>query len=297
MPVMTIIKDQSDPKSGSKEVQILEYRAESLIRRADCLAIEEPLEICVVTQEEGMTLTHNIAITMRTPGADAELAIGFLLSEGALADAEMVASTGHAVDNAGAAICNRVLVTLKPGSVFDVEKFSRHVFTSSSCGICGKMTIDRIHAQGLTRLEPRPLPAPEWLMTLPDRLREHQRLFKTTGGLHGAGLFEAAGPLIAVREDVGRHNAVDKLLGFLFLNKRIPATNQLLMLSGRASFELLQKAISAGISHVAAVGAPSSLAVELAKAFNVNLIGFLSDKRFNIYHAAEESGNPPIPLG
>lgn len=283
MPVMTIIKNNTDTKLGTKTLEIHRYKAHQWQIQDDFVAVEEPLEICVVTQNEDVRVSHNIAITMRTPGQDAELALGFLLSEGALTKQQAVVAVHHAQAADGSEICNRIEVVLPHEASFDVERFSRHVFTSSSCGICGKITIENIRAQGLKAPQPAAMPAPEIWMSLPDRLRTQQAIFEETGGLHAVALFNNTGELIAMREDVGRHNALDKLLGHLWQEGLLPAHDHLLMLSGRASFELIQKAIVAGIPHVAAVGAPSSLAVELAKEFGLNLVGFLRDGRFNYY--------------
>ena len=283
MHVMPIIKNHTNTKLGTKSLQIHQHHASQWLVREDQVAVEEPLEICVVTQDDNVRMVHHIAVTMRTPGHDRELSLGFLLSEGALQSAQDVAGVGHARDAEGEEICNRIEVLLRQNAAFDVERFSRHIFTSSSCGICGKITIDNIRAQGLKPPVPSPLPDPSIWMALPERLREHQAIFHATGGLHAAALFDIRGQLVAVREDVGRHNALDKLMGHMLENGPFPGASHILMLSGRASFELLQKAIAAGIPHVAAVGAPSSLAVDLAREFDINLVGFLRNNRFNFY--------------
>lgn len=282
---MTIIKPDTNLNTATKNVRIHEQRDHVRKPRNDLIAVEEPLEIRVVTQEDGLRMAHNIAITMRTPGHDAELALGFLLSEGVISDLDPVEGAAYAKDEDGEDLCNRVDVTLRQGTPFDVARFSRHVYTSSSCGICGKITIDRIRSQGMSAPETSIRPEVAVYLSLPQKLRTHQKVFEATGGLHGAALFSRDGGLIAVREDVGRHNAMDKLAGFMLRHGPFPGADHILMLSGRASFELLQKAISAGIPHVAAVGAPSSLAVDLAREFGVSLVGFLRDRRFNDYTA------------
>ena len=229
----------------------------------DLLAVEEPLQIRVNGRD--------LSITMRTPGHDRELAAGFLFTEGILKTPADVLSidTGE----------NSVTLTLADG--VDAGA-SRNFYTTSSCGICGKASIDSLHAAGCAMLAHAAV-SRAVIHSLPEKLRSTQSVFERTGGLHGAALFDAAGNLELVREDVGRHNAVDKLIGASFLNGRLPLENRILMLSGRASFELIQKAVMAGIPVVAAVGAPSSLAVQTALRFGMTLAGFVRDGRFNIY--------------
>ncbi len=232
----------------------------------DLLAVEEPLEIRV----NGRPLS----ITMRTPGNDGELAAGFLFTEG------IVAKRGDVL----AVECgeNRVSLTLADGVDTGV---ARNFYTTSSCGVCGKASIESLHAAGCSMLSPVAV-GRDVIHGLPAKLRATQAAFDHTGGLHGVGLFDAAGNLQMVREDVGRHNAVDKLIGAAFLGDRLPLAGQILMLSGRASFELVQKAAMAGIPVVAAVGAPSSLAVQTAMRFGMTLLGFVRDGRFNVYCGA-----------
>lgn len=282
---MMIIKNHTDTKKGIKSFQIQHHKNGAVQVKDDFVAVEEPLEICMVTQDQGVRFNHPIAVTMRTPGYDSELALGFLLSEGVPDLQDHVETVAYGIDSDGEAQCNRIEVLLKPECPIDLTKFSRHVFTSSSCGICGKITIEQLENQGLTPLAPHPLPNPHLLQALPGKLREKQAIFQETGGLHAAALFDHTGELLVLREDVGRHNAMDKVLGFLLNQKRLPASQHILLLSGRASFELIQKAIAGGISCVASVGAPSSLAVDLAKTFNINLVGFLKANRFNCYNS------------
>lgn len=249
----------------------------------DFLAVEEPLEIQVASTRDGVCMIHPVAVTMRTPGDDQELAVGFLFTEQVIAARGWIEQVDHARDEHGETLCNRVRVTLQPSVPFDLDKLSRHVFTSSSCGICGKQTIERVRAQlvhdGFT---PAPLLS-ERLRGLPEQLAAHQRNFRETGGLHASALFDLEGRLRHLREDVGRHNALDKVIGRLLLDDQLPAHDTILLLSGRASFELVQKAILAGIPHIAAIGPPSSLAVDLAREFGTTLIGFLREQRFNVY--------------
>jgi FdhD protein len=234
----------------------------------DLLAVEEPLQISVGD--------NDLAVTMRTPGNDAELAAGFLLTEG------FVRESGDIVDIQ----CdrNRALVTLDEKIKVDLSGATRNFYMTSSCGVCGKTSIEAIENAGCAFL-PRKFPVVEesLIRSLPARLRESQAVFDRTGGLHAAGLFSARGDLILSREDVGRHNAVDKLIGRALLDKRLPLHDYFLMVSGRTSFELVQKTVMAGIPLLAAVGAPSSLAVKTAKRFGLTLIGFLRDDRFNVY--------------
>jgi FdhD protein len=237
--------------------------ADSIAPADDLLAVEEPLQIRMNGRD--------LSITMRTPGHDRELAAGFLFTEGILKTRADVL----AIDSEE----NSVTLTLAEGVDIGV---ARNFYTSSSCGVCGKASVESLHAAGC-RMLPHCQVAREVIHGLPEKLRAAQSAFDHTGGLHGAGLFDIAGNLEMVREDVGRHNAVDKLIGAAFLDGRLPLGDRILMLSGRASFELVQKAVMAGIPVVAAVGAPSSLAVQTSRRFGMTLAGFVRDGRFNIY--------------
>jgi FdhD protein len=235
----------------------------------DLVAVEEPLQIRL----DG----RDIAITMRTPGHDRELAAGFLFTEGILQQASQI--SGITADEKGA-----LNIQLAEGVQIDSERLARNFYVTSSCGVCGKASIDALRAAGCPILpRGRPVIDARILPGLPQKLREAQAVFEHTGGLHAAGLFDASGTLLGLREDVGRHNAVDKLIGAAFLEDRLPLGEHILMLSGRISFELVQKALMAGIAIVAAVGAPSSLAVETALRFGMTLVGFLRGERFNVY--------------
>ena len=249
----------------------------------DTLATEEPLEIRLVFSEGGQRLSKPISITMRTPGNDADLATGFLFTEGIIQDpSEIASATPDPLAE------NKIDIQLAPLVQFDWQKLERHFYTSSSCGVCGKSSIDSLRSA--CRLQ---LKSPQWqvasgfLMQLPDMLRKAQELFESTGGLHASALYDTNGHLLLLREDVGRHNALDKVIGAALQQNLLPLENHILLLSGRASFELLQKAAMAGIKMVCAVGAPSSLAVELAKEFDITLVGFLKANKFNIYAAAK----------
>jgi FdhD protein len=240
--------------------------------RTDVLAVEEPMEIRVAS--------HSIAVTMRTPGHDFELAAGFLFTEGVIARSADIREIRHCGNSKNT---NVVRVDLNPAVKFDPGKLSRHVFTTSSCGVCGKTTLEQVRAVLPSPVQKIAMPTAEILCALPGKLREQQTIFSSTGGLHATSLFDTRGKLLLLREDVGRHNAMDKLIGALLLEDKLPAANTVMLVSGRASFELVQKAAMAGIPMLAAVGAPSSLAVELAREFGMTLVGFLRDGRFNIY--------------
>jgi FdhD protein len=248
----------------------------------DSVAVEEPLEIRLGVVEGGRLRHQAVSITMRTPGDDFELASGFLFTEGILTSARQVAEIKHC--GRGAGLTNTIRVDLVEGVQVDVKRLERNFYTTSSCGVCGKTSLDAL-ATGARRIEAASdfRVAARLIDALPRQLRERQQTFERTGGLHAAALFSRAGELIDLREDVGRHNAVDKLIGTRFLAGALPASESILFLSGRASFELLQKAVMAGIPVVCAVGAPSSLAVEAAQEFGVTLLGFVRDNRYNIY--------------
>ena len=272
------------PAGAAVRVSVVTYAAGRVERRPDLLAAEEPLEMRISAEEGGRRVHHSVAVTMRTPGHDFELAAGFCLSEGIVAAREAIWSIAHCQETEEP---NVVEVCLRPGAPFDARRFTRNVYTTSSCGVCGKTSIDLVRAVCPARPVGRERIARETLTRLPETLRQAQPVFSRTGGLHAAGLFDAAGRLLLLHEDVGRHNALDKLIGRLLLDGALPASDRLLLVSGRASFELVQKALAAGIPLLAAVGAPSSLAVELAHELGLTLIGFLRDGRFNVY-AGEE---------
>lgn len=248
----------------------------------DLLAVEEPLEIRIVYGNDTNRQQKNISITMCTPGHDEELATGFLFTEGIIKTKEEV----RRCINTGDAGNHIVIADLESGIFFDPKKIERHFYTSSSCGVCGKSSIDAVKTVfagvGGGSKDPIRVNAAV-LTTLPEALRKQQEVFEHTGGLHASALFDLNGNLLLTREDVGRHNALDKLIGALLMEGRVPLDGHILLLSGRASFELIQKAAMAGIKIVCAVGAPSSLAVELARECDMTLVGFLRDGRFNIY--------------
>jgi FdhD protein len=267
--------------------------------RSDEIATEEPLEIrlrAAGLRDEGTPLPvfsrraqsggeRTIAITMRTPGADIELAAGFLHGEGVVKGKQ---------DILGIAPCededleeekrqNIVIVSLRDGVLPDLKSLERHFYTTSACGVCGKASLESLRLQGTPKILPGPFVTAETLYDLPRKLQAKQGLFTSTGGLHAAALFDPDGRILAVREDVGRHNALDKLVGWALLEGLLPLDDKIVMVSGRTSFEILQKSLMAGVALVCAVSAPSSLAVGLAQEFGITLVGFLRERRFNIY--------------
>ncbi|MGC5161170.1 formate dehydrogenase accessory sulfurtransferase FdhD [Rhodococcus sp. DT1] len=263
---------------------VLRITADRVSRRPDTLAVEEPLEIRL----GGDALT----ITMRTPGHDVDLVHGFLLSEGMISDREDVAAVRYCdgVDENGANTYNVLDVALAPGVTIGEGVGRRSFTTTSACGVCGKESLDQVRTRTRFPLTDAdsPMLAAGTLTTMPDTLRDKQQVFASTGGLHAAALFTPDGELLAVREDVGRHNAVDKVLGWaLTADGRVPLSNSVLMVSGRASFELVQKAVMAGVPVLAAVSAPSSLAVDLAAESGLTLVGFLRGDTMNVYTATE----------
>ncbi len=244
----------------------------------DLLAVEEPLEIQLGYERKGWRVHKSVSITMRTPGADDELAAGFLFTEGILSDGAQIEAI-HAGDE------NVVRVELRAGVEVDLRRLERHFYTASSCGVCGKASIAALN---LNARQPRPAPGPVFdaatIHDFPATLRATQAVFDQTGGLHAAALFDPAGTLLSLREDVGRHNAVDKVIGVQILaGASLPLAGRGLFVSGRASFELVQKALAAGLPLLAAVGAPSSLAVEIAQTHGMTLLGFVRGGRFNVY--------------
>lgn len=266
----------------SQPIEITKIRADLRESVQDRVAIEEPLEIRLGFESEGERQTKSVSITMRTPGNDEELALGFLFSEGILRACGDVALVKPCQGD------NTLRVELESSVTVELDRLQRHFYTTSSCGVCGKASLDALIVQGRKPLPMQPGQfGRNMIVDIPDRLRAAQQTFDETGGLHAAAAFDTQGELIVVREDVGRHNAVDKVVGALLSGGYLPATGLGLMVSGRASFELMQKALAAGIPLLAAVSAPSSLAVELAREFNVTLIGFLRGDSFNIY-AGEE---------
>ncbi len=249
--------------------------------RPDALATEEPMEIRLV----GGGARQTVAVTMRTPGADFELAAGFLYGEGIITSAEEITKISYCVDSDLDAEqqYNIVNVELRGDREYDLRPLERHFYTTSACGVCGKASLEQLELRGCPVVPPGPEVSAETIYSLPGKLREAQGLFDATGGLHAAALFDADGELLALREDVGRHNATDKLVGWALLEGRLPLSEHVVMVSGRSSFEILQKCLTAGVPVVCAISAPSSLAVDVAKGFGMTLVGFLREGRFNVY--------------
>lgn len=279
--------------------RIKKINSESVLDADDLLAVEEPLEIRLSVGSMNDRNRKSISVTMRTPGNDFELALGFLFTEGIISNQSDVVQIRYCAEqNSADNRENIVIVELNTDVDVDLKKLERHFYTSSSCGVCGKSSIEAIkttHSLSVSGLEFSV--DQEVLMGLPAKLRARQNVFEHTGGLHAAALFSPEGELIFLREDVGRHNALDKLIGAAFSSGKLPLDQHVLLLSGRASFELIQKAVMAGIQLIAAIGAPSSLAVETAKKFSVTLVGFLRNDRFNSYNGEQRikySGNKAL---
>jgi FdhD protein len=255
--------------------QVTEWDNGTTRRKEDYLAAEEPLEIRIGE--------HPLSVTMRTPGDDRELAAGFLFTEGIVERRAQILSLEENAGENAANRANAVRATLAPESITDFGKMRRHFFAASSCGICGKASIDAVRSRALAPPSEGFRIDPEALVRMPDALRESQAVFGRTGGLHAAALLDATGQLLVLREDIGRHNAVDKVIGWALLEERVPLANAMLLVSGRGGFEIVQKAIVAGLPVVACVSAPSSLAVQLARELGQTLVGFLRGRRFVIY--------------
>ncbi len=277
----------SDLVPGSIDVPTLTLGGDDVRHKRDAVAIEEPLEIRVAAGEESHRRIHPLAVTMRTPGDDEHLALGFLLAEGIIREPSDVESVTAETTAIGGQPTNRVTISLATSVEFDPQAFTRNVYAGSSCGICGAASIEHVTAIARTRPVGEFCVPRSVLCALPERLLDAQEGFERTGGVHAAGLFLPNGDLIRLREDIGRHNAVDKVVGSRFEGGALPAEGTVLLVSGRAGFELVHKAVVAGIPMLAAVGAPSSLAVSLAKSVGLTLVGFLRGTRFNIYSGAE----------
>jgi len=274
------------PRPGSKtRSQLWRVADGNWLQRADLLATEEPMEIRLLAANERKTLS----VTMRTPGHDFELAAGLLYTEGIIPDRHAIARISYCRDSdlTEESRYNIVHVELASDRLPELQSLERSTFTSSACGVCGKAGLEALERRDLTPLPSGPEIAQEIILGLGAELRARQGVFEATGGLHAAALFDTHGALLALREDVGRHNAVDKLIGWAVLEGQLPWKERIVLVSGRAGYEIIQKLIVAGTPIVCAISAPSSLAVDLARAFNVTLVGFLRDGRFNLYHGRE----------
>ncbi len=275
------------PSKSVDLTSIQEWRDGEVRQALDYLVAEEPLEIRV----NGSPLS----VTMRTPGNDLELAAGFLLTEGIIRERAQIESIEHSAQPAQAKN-NIVEVRLAASVEFDSEKLRRNFFAASSCGICGKASIEAVRVRGVRAPNPDFRVSPEILCQIPERLRDAQPIFDRTGGLHGAALFRADGELVAVREDVGRHNAVDKIIGWALLNQTLDLANCMMLVSGRGGFEIIQKCLVAGVPLLASVSAPSGLAVRLARDFHLTLVGFLRGSRFVMYAGEERLRLSPVSI-
>ncbi len=278
------------PRGGVRAVTITKRHGTEVSRERDALAVEEPLEIRLAwTDADGSGRVEPLTVTMRTPGDDFDLVAGFLHAEGVVSTPDQLVEMTYC-RGGDTQDYNVVEARLAPGTVPDMRPLERTFYATSSCGVCGKASLDAVEARGCRTLGDGPRVRAALLPELPDRLREAQAVFARTGGLHAAGLFTVEGDAVFVREDVGRHNAVDKTLGRAFLDRLLPASERILVVSGRASFELVQKAVAAGVPMLVAVGAPSTLAVDLAARFGQTLVGFARHGGFNVYTGEERVG-------
>jgi len=261
-------------------IDVNRFAEKSSRNRRDAVAVEEPLEIRLATPQGD---EHQVAVTMRTPGDDFDLTVGFLFSEGLIQRRSDVSDLRYCT-NVDVQEYNVITVQLSESTSFNPADLTRNFYTTSSCGVCGKASLEAIEIQGCTPLiEDGLVIKSQVIRTLPSVLREGQQIFERTGGLHAAGLFNVDGDLQILREDVGRHNALDKVIGNRFLEDGLPLKGSVLAVSGRASFEIMQKALMAGVAVIVAVGAPSSLAVDVASEFGMTLVGFTKEKGFNVY--------------
>lgn len=279
--MIDVAPDDVDPGIGASVRELLTLRvdADAAVEERDCLAIEEPLEIRAGGVGRDRLDFASVAVTMRTPGEDRALAAGFLFSEGLIdgdRDVHEIVACGSGGNTVAATLDDRVIERL--------SNLSRNFYSTSSCGVCGKASLEALHVSSVWTIDPnRPKVSREFVSGLPVRLRERQRIFEETGGLHAAALFDEQGDLIRIAEDVGRHNALDKLIGWALISDRLPLAGCTLVVSGRLSFELVQKASRAGVGLMVAVSAPSSLAVDLARSQGMTLVGFTRGDSFKIY--------------
>ncbi|HFA49197.1 MAG TPA: formate dehydrogenase accessory sulfurtransferase FdhD [Bacteroidetes bacterium] len=274
-----------------KMTDILKVRGEKVAAQEDFLVREEPLEIRLGFEKGGVRHQKSISVTMRTPGHDGQLALGFLFTEGIINDRSQVKKIYAPPVRKKEAKGNVVVLELQAGLEMDFKKLERHFYTSSSCGVCGKTSIEAVEVQcPFEPTENEPVIKAALIHRLPAVLSKSQPVFDCTGGLHGAALFDKNGKLLATKEDIGRHNALDKLVGFSMQKNWLPLSAHMVLVSGRAGFELVQKCAVAGVPILAAVGAPSSLAVQLAEERGMTLIGFLRDGQFNVYCHPERVG-------
>lgn len=282
----------ASPKSPpSRSVRIEQQRGDHCLATSDLVAVEEPMEIQLVSASATGAAAKSLLITMRTPGNDRELGLGFLVTESIIRNPDDILATQMVGPQSADGLQNTLRVEISPNVSIDLPKLERHFYTTSSCGVCGKSSLDALEFTAAEKSADTFRMDRHTLLELPDALRSQQTTFDTTGGLHGAAAFTANGELLHVREDVGRHNAVDKVIGALFAAGELPAGRLGLLVSGRVSFELVQKALVAGMQMLVAVSAPTSLAVSLAQEYDLTLVGFLRGQDFNIYSASQRIAN------
>jgi FdhD protein len=271
------------PRRNTAQAKIQRYGESGLQPESDVVTVEEPMEIRLTLHENGKATERSVAVTMRTPGDDFELAAGFLFTEGLIAGRGDIADIRYCRDQTPQEF-NIVSVRLRDPESFDPALLTRNFYMTSSCGVCGKASLEAVEIRGCKPLPDGTLRVPhDVVRAVPTGLLAAQRVFGKTGGLHAAALFDPEGVLSVAREDVGRHNAVDKVIGHELLDSKLPVADRFLAVSGRASFEIMQKALAAGVAMVVAVGAPSSLAVDVADRFNMTLVGFTRPESFNVY--------------
>jgi len=270
-------------KKGTQQLKISKWTSNGLSPKEDLLVVEEPLEIRLGIPSNRNRISTPVAVTMRTPGADEKLALGFLFTEGILKNREEFVSSEILPAREEMAKGNLLQINLNEGVKVDLKKLQRNFYTTSSCGVCGKASIEAVMKVSSFSIKNRLKINGERLIQLPKILEKQQSVFQQTGGIHAAALFDINGNLESIEEDVGRHNALDKLIGQAFLENQLPLSNKILLVSGRLGFELVQKAAMAGISFIAAVGAPTSLAIQLAEEVGMTVVGFLKEDRFNVY--------------
>lgn len=280
------MKEEALKNNSIEKLDVIKVKENSSHAMMDEVSVEEPLEIKVRYGNDSEKKIKNLSVTMRTPGNDMELAAGFLFTEGIISELGQIKHIEHVKTDCSRNNENSIVVELVSGFTPELMNVDRNFYTTSSCGVCGKGSIESIRTvSSFQEMEKEELKIDlEVLYQLSEKLRVFQDNFSSTGGIHASGIFDLEANLLGLREDVGRHNALDKLIGYFLLENQLPLRNRILVLSGRASFELVQKAAMSGISFIAAIGAPSSLAIKLAKEFDVSLLGFLGKNRFNIYH-------------
>ena len=274
-------------KASAIPVSIKRFGDKGCVEVIDVVTVGEPLEIRLGFGPEKQREQRSLSITMRTPGHDLELVLGFLFTEGIIQNMDDIFHLEHCTDKKGERSENIVRAEIKPEISLDWGRFQRHFYTNSSCGICGKASIESLEQMCFTPVHSEVKVDSAIISSLNAKMREAQGVFEHTGGLHAAAIFNKKGDLIFLREDIGRHNALDKVIGAAFFKKIIPLQDHIVMLSGRSCFELIQKSIAATIPFVVSVGAPSSLAIETASKFGITLIGFTKAQSFNVYTHSE----------